>query len=172
LRYEDAPSINAPEAKRPEEIEMFLYLKVFLAISVSFVGFNQRPAKEPRASVDTKELSRLEKVWNEAQLNGDADALNRLWSEDLVATVPNMPVMDKSEALALVRSGKMKFQSYKTSDIRIRVYGDAAVVTGQLERSRSGNRGEFEEDWRFTKVYVRQSGKWKVVAWHGSPVGV
>jgi ketosteroid isomerase-like protein len=172
LRYKDAPSVSAPEAERPEEIEMFLYLKVFLAISVAFVGFNQRPAKEPRASVNTKELGRLEKVWNEAQLNGDADALNRLWSEDLVVTVPNMPVMDKSEALDLVRSGKMKFQSYRTSDIRIRVYGDAAVVTGQLERSRSGNRGEFEEDWRFTKVYVRQSGKWKVVAWHGSPVGI
>jgi ketosteroid isomerase-like protein len=150
---------------------MFLYLKVFLAMSIAFVGLNQRPAKDTRASTDAKELGRLEQVWNEAQLKGDADALNRLWADDLVITVPNMPVMDKSESLDFVRSGKMKFQTYKTSDIRIRVYGDAAVVTGQLERSRSGNRGEFEEDWRFTKVYVRQSGKWKVVAWHGSPVG-
>ena len=82
-----------------------------------------------------------------------------------------MPVMNKNESLEFARSGKMKFQTYKTSDIRVRVYGDAAVVTGQLERTRSGNRGEFEEDWRFTKVYVRRSGRWQVVAWHGSPVG-
>jgi ketosteroid isomerase-like protein len=131
----------------------------------------QKPGKESRASTDAKELKRLEQIWNEAQLNRDADALGRLWDDDLVITVPNMPVMDKSESLDFVRSGKMKFQTYKTSDIRTRVYGDAAVVTGQLERSRSGNRGEFEEDWRFTKVYVRRAGKWQVVAWHGSPVG-
>jgi ketosteroid isomerase-like protein len=121
--------------------------------------------------MDFQELGRLEKVWNEAQLTGDANALDRLWAADLVVTVPNMPVMDKSESLGFVRSGKMKFETYKTSDIRIRVYGNAAVVTGQLERHRSGNRGEFEEDWRFTKVYVRRARKWKVVAWHGSPVG-
>jgi ketosteroid isomerase-like protein len=147
---------------------MFLYLRVFLAISIAFVGLNQRQAKD---SADIKELSRLEQVWNEAQLKRDAEILGRLWDDDLVITVPNMPVMDKSESLDFVRSGKMKFQTYKTSDIRTRVYGDAAVVTGQLERSRSGNRGEFEEDWRFTKVYLRRAGKWQVVAWHGSPVG-
>lgn len=150
---------------------MFLYLKCFLAVSILLPGLAQKPAKDTRKSTDAKELGRLEQVWNEAQLRGNADALDRLWADDLVITVPNMPVMDKSESLDFVRSGKMKFQTYKTSDIRIRVYGDAAVVTGQLERSRSGNRGEFEEDWRFTKVYVRRAGKWKVVAWHGSPVG-
>jgi ketosteroid isomerase-like protein len=170
-RYKDTPSLSAREAAAARGDEMFLYLKVFLAVSIAFVGVNQRPPKDPRASVDVNELGRLEQVWNEAQLNGDADALNRLWDDDLVVTVPNMPVMDKNESLDFVRSGKMKFQTYKTSDIRIRLYGDVAVVTGQLERRRSVNRGEFEEDWRFTKVYVRRAGKWKVVAWHGSPVG-
>ena len=104
-------------------------------------------------------------------LSGNADALERVWADDLVVTVPNMPVMDKSESLAFVRSGKMRFQVYKTSDLRIRVYRDAALVTGQLERTRSANRGEFEDDWRFTKVYVRRQGRWQVVAWHGSHVG-
>jgi len=61
-----------------------------------------------------------------------------LWAGDLVVTVPNMPVMDKNESLDFVGSGKMKFQTYRTSDIRIRAYGNAAVVTGQLERSRRG----------------------------------
>ena len=150
---------------------MFLYLRFFVAVSILLPGLTQRPAKDTRASMDAMELQRLEQVWNEAQLNGDTDALNRLWDDDMVITVPNMPVMEKSESLDFVRSGRMKFKTYKTSDIRIRVYGNAAVVTGQLERSRSGNRGEFEEDWRFTKVYVRRAGKWKVVAWHGSPVG-
>jgi uncharacterized protein DUF4440 len=97
--------------------------------------------------------------------------LVRLWADDLVVTVPDMPIMNKEESLAIWRSGKMKFHSYKTSDLRIRVYGTAAVVTGQLERRRTNNVQEFEDDWRFTKVYVRRGGKWLVVAWHGSHVG-
>lgn len=150
---------------------MYLYAKCFLAVWILAIAVSQKLATSTPESADVKELGRLEKVWNDAQLSGNADALERLWADDLVVTVPNMPVMDKSESLEFVRSGKMKFQIYKTSDIRIRVYGDAAVVTGQLERTRSANRGEFEDDWRFTKVYVRRSGRWQVVAWHGSPVG-
>ena len=147
------------------------FLILCLASCATTLSLAQTPSRRARESVDVTELRRLEKVWNEAQLSGDADALDRLWASDLVVTVPNMPLMDKSESLQFVRSGKMKFQTYKTSDLRIRIYRDAAVVTGQLERARSGNRGEFEDDWRFTKVYVRRAGRWQVVAWHGSDVG-
>ena len=150
---------------------MKLVLTFCLTICLPAIGFGQKPGRHTRESAGVKELGRLEKVWNDAQVSGNAVALDRLWANDLVVTVPNMPVMDKSESLEFVRSGKLKFQIYKTSDIRIRVYGDAAVVTGQLERTRASNRGEFEDDWRFTKVYVRRAGRWQVVAWHGSPVG-
>ncbi len=140
-------------------------------VSIVAIGVTQTPSRESREARDLKELSRLETVWNEAHLRGDARALDRLWANDLVVTVPDMPVMDKSESLAFMRSGKMKFQRYQTSDLRTRVYGDAAVVTGQLERVRESARKEFEDDWRFTKVYVRRNGRWQVVAWHGSHVG-
>lgn len=150
---------------------MKLFLTVCLTLCIHAIGLSQKPARHTRETAGVKELARLEKVWNEAHLDGNANALERLWAEDLVITLPNMPVMDKTESLEFMRSGKMKFRIYKTSDLRIRVYGDAGVVTGQLERTRSANLGEFEDDWRFTKVYVRRAGRWQVVAWQGSPVG-
>ena len=153
---------------------MYLPLRLSLAIcllAITAVALAQTPSPKSREARDIKELTRLEAVWNEAQLRGDAVALDQLWASDLIVTVPDMPVMDKSESLAFVRSGKMKFQRYQTSDIRTRVYGDAAVVTGQLARERESARKEFEDDWRFTKIYVRRNGRWQVVAWHGSHVG-
>ncbi len=150
---------------------MNLPLKFCMAICILAIGVTPALSRESRAARDLKELARLETVWNEAHLRGDAGALDRLWANDLVVTVPDMPVMDKSESLAFLRSGKMKFQRYQTSDLRTRVYGDAAVVTGQLERVRDSAKKEFEDDWRFTKVYVRRNGRWQVVAWHGSHVG-
>lgn len=146
-------------------------LKLFTAICILVIVATPAPARESREQRHLKELARLETIWNEAHLRGDADALDRLWADDLVVTTPDMPVMNKAEALILARSGKLRFQRYRTSDLRTKVYGDAAVVTGQLERTSDPAPKTFEDDWRFTKVYVRRHGRWQVVAWHGSHVG-
>jgi ketosteroid isomerase-like protein len=117
---------------------------------------------------DKEELFRLEKVWNDAHLLGNADALVSLWADDLVVTVPKMSPMSKTDSLAFLRSGRMKFQKYETSDIAVRLYGDAAVVTGHLVRSRTINDRNIIDDWVFTKVYVRQNKIWRVVSWQAS----
>jgi hypothetical protein len=119
---------------------------------------------------DVAELTRLETVWNEAHLNGDGDALDRLWAEDIVVTVQAMPVMSKDAALAMTRSGRMKFDRYETSDLRIRVYDGSAVVTGRVQRARRLGDRTAEDNWFFTKVYVRRDDRWQVVSWHGSDV--
>jgi ketosteroid isomerase-like protein len=150
---------------------MVFRLEVCLALCVVTIGVTHTPGRESREARDLKELARLESVWNESHLRSDAAALDQLWADDLVVTVPDMPLMDKNEALQFVRSGRMKFKRYQTSDLRTRVYGDTAVVTGQLARERESASKEFEDDWRFTKVYVRRKGRWQVVAWHGSHVG-
>jgi ketosteroid isomerase-like protein len=125
------------------------------------------PAQSSRES-DVRELQRLEAVWNTAHEQGDTNTLDTLWADDLEVAVPKMPVMTKTEVLNFSRSGRMKFSRYTTSDLRIRVYGDAAVVTGRLQRTRTLNGNEVSDDWRFTKVYIRQELKWRVVAFHAS----
>src|ERR1700733_10632263 len=117
---------------------------------------------------DTHELERLETVWNEAHEHGDADKLDKLWADDMEVAVPKMPVMTKADVLKFARSGRMKFLSYKTSDVRFRVYDNAAAVTGRLQRMRSMNGQEISDDWRFTKMYVRDRGQWRVVSFHAS----
>jgi len=146
-------------------------LKLLTAVCILVTVGPAAHAREAREQRHLKELARLETVWNEAHLRSDAAALDRLWADDLVVTMPDMPVMNKAETLTLIRSGKLRFQRYRTSDLRTRIYGDTAVVTGQLERVRDPAPTVFEDDWRFTKVYVRREGRWQVVAWHGSHVG-
>lgn len=118
--------------------------------------------------LDVRELERLETVWNEAHEHGDVGALEILWADDMEVAVPKMPVLTRADALKFARSGRMKFLSYRTSDIRVRVYDNAAVVTGRLERTRSINQQVVSDDWRFTKMYVREAQKWRVVAFHAS----
>src|ERR1700733_5635114 len=117
---------------------------------------------------ESRELMHLEEVWNQAHGTGDAEALAHLWAGDLEVAVPHMAVMTRAEALGFARSGRMKFLRYETSDLHIRVYGDAAVVTGHLLRTRTLNGNKVSDDWRFTKVYIREAHQWRVVSFHAS----
>lgn len=134
-----------------------------IAITVCFA-----PAFALQDSKDKSELTRLEKVWNDAYLHGDADTLSGLLADDMTATMSEMRVLDKNDSVAILRSGRVKFQRYETSELHIRIYGDSAVVTGLLQRTRDAGGHVAEDKYRFTKVYTRQSGKWLVVAWHAS----
>ncbi len=129
----------------------------------------QAPTAASPESAATNELSRLEELWNDAHLRGDVEALDRLWAEDSVIVVPGMAAMTKAAAIGVMRSGRMKFQRYQTTEVRIRVYDNAAVVTGRLQRTRSVSGRIFDDDWQFTKVCVRRAGQWQVVAFHASP---
>jgi ketosteroid isomerase-like protein len=114
------------------------------------------------------EFNRLEDVWNTAHRNGDADALDALWADDLEVVVPRMAPMSKAEALAFSRTGRMRFDRYDTSSLKVRRYGDTVVVTGRLQRAYTLGGNRRQDDWRFTKVYVRQNDAWRVTSFHAS----
>ena len=78
-------------------------LVILMALGIAQGGASSREAAETAA------LRRLETVWNEAHVPEDADALERLWTEDLEVAMPKMPVMTKAQVRAFARSGKMAF---------------------------------------------------------------
>ena len=93
---------------------------------------------------------------------------NAYFADDLVVVVPGMRVMTKADSLGMFTSDRMKFDRYETSETKLRVYDDTAIVTGRLRRTRviAGETGD--DDWRFTKVYLRRAGRWQVVSFHAS----
>jgi ketosteroid isomerase-like protein len=131
-------------------------------------GLAQNSKSVSPSPEDRAELERLEQKWNEAHVHGDATALDELWADELVVTVPKMPVMNKAQSMGIWKTGRMKFQKYETSEMVFRVFGDAAVVTGRLIRERNFGDKPMHDDWRFTKVYVRMEGHWRVVSWQSS----
>lgn len=145
-----------------------MWLPWSVGACVVATALGQQPANGSQEAADRQELTRLETVWNDAHMRGDAAALDRLWADDLTVAVPNMPVFTKADTIRIWRTAQMKFQRYETSDVSIRLYGDAAVVTGRLERSRTFDNRTVDDRWRFTKVYVRRDGRWQVVAFHAS----
>jgi len=64
----------------------------------------------------------------------------------------------------------MKFDRYETSELKFNIQPEVSIVTGRVIRERTVQDKPLQEDWRFTKVYVKRNGQWRVLAWHASPV--
>ena len=97
-------------------------LRFCSVLSILAVIFIQTSVAKPDDSVDVQELKRLEKVWNDAYVRADADALEQLCADDLVVTMTDMVVLNKRSSIAILRSGKVKFERYETSDLGTHVY--------------------------------------------------
>jgi ketosteroid isomerase-like protein len=144
--------------------------KKFTQIVTSVFAFFLLMIQTPVACAEDvePELMHLEQVWNDAHLTGNFEALDSLWDDQIVVVIPKMRLINKSDGLDMFRTGRMKFVRYETRDLSTHVYGDAAVVTGHLLRTRSMNGREPQDDWRFTKVYLRRNGQWRVILWQAS----
>jgi ketosteroid isomerase-like protein len=139
-----------------------------LLLWLAIVALTQAPTGSAPVDTDIAALARLESDWNVAHVKGDAARLEQLFADDLVVIVPGMRMLTKSDSLGMFAAGRMKFDRYETSDTTFRVYDSTAIVTGRLRRTRVIGGTTVDDDWRFTKVYVRRAGRWQVVSFHAS----
>lgn len=142
-----------------------------LTLALLVFGLLQAAGATPEQNDARKTLDRLEAAWNLAHVRGDAAALDRIFSDDVVIIVPGMRVMTKADAVGMFTSGRMKFDKYDTSETSFRILDDTAIVTGRLKRVRVINGATTDDDWRFTKVYVRRGDRWQVISFHASNTG-
>jgi len=62
----------------------------------------------------------------------------------------------------------LEFQSITTDDVQVRVYGNTAVETGRSIMNGQDKGQTVPRDTRFTRVWVKQQGRWRLVANHYS----
>ena len=122
--------------------------------------------KDARGGVSSTEqqIKALEDERNRAILNGDASALDRMTAEDYTFITLRGELRTKSEIVNGFRSGSFKYDSREISDLKIRVYGNTAVVTGRSNQKGKENGKDYSGDYRFTRVYVKRNGRWLTVA--------
>ena len=110
-----------------------------------------------------QEVRNVLKQMIEADLHGDAAALDRTTTEDYTITRDNGAVRSRAETLQGIKDGSTKFDSFDYSDVRMRIYGETAVVTFReaIKGSRAGKdmSGEFRE----VRVFVKHGGSWRAV---------
>ena len=116
------------------------------------------------------EIRKVDRERIQAQVNADSAALDRIYSDDFVGIGPSGTLRTKKDVLADFASGTLKFQSITTDEVRIRVYGNAAVETGRSTMKGQDAGKVVPEENRFTRVWIKQGSRWRLVANHYSNV--
>jgi ketosteroid isomerase-like protein len=118
----------------------------------------------------TRELRRIEQQLAAAWKAGDCSSWDAWIAPDWSVTHITGAVMGKPEALQMCKTPAVPITTFEVDDVRIRLFGDTAVVTGR-SRIAVGGATPGEVALRFTDVFIRRAGKWQVVASHATRVG-
>lgn len=116
-------------------------------------------------STDTeKAVAALEQQWLDTQKANKPDLSVPLLADKYVMTDADGKVYDKVGLIALQKT--FKWTSVEYADLKITVYGDAAIAIGLWKAKGTDASGKpIETAERFTDTWVKMaSGKWQCVA--------
>ncbi len=147
----------------------FAYLLV-VAVMLSWCLAAQAQ-KAIDSSLSTEEQIRsIEEERNRAILSGDAATLDRMTADDYTFITLRGELRTKAEIVKGFQSGAFKYESRTISELKVRVYGDTAIVTGRSTQKGEENGKDYSGDYRFTRVYVRDNGHWMTEALRTTPI--
>jgi hypothetical protein len=128
-----------------------------------------RPARQtPVPEATRTRLLALEKRWNDAIVAKDIAALEEIIDPDFVFIDVDGTVTSRAQLLDAIRSPKLTIEPFLTRDVRIRVFGRTAVLTGWFEQNGTYDGRSFSLRTRYTDVYVFQGTRWVAVSAHSS----
>ena len=76
----------------------------------------------------------------------------------------------KAEVIQMYKSGAVKVEEITERNLKIRTYGDTALVNTEATVKLTINGKPFSGDFRAIFVWVKLKGSWKEVAFQTTPV--
>lgn len=120
----------------------------------------------PQSSSDGDEMRiiALENIWNQTQLNHDADAMGSMLHPDFVFTDYDGTIMSKAQFLASIRDPSNKLTLEVSDDMKLHRFGDTVVVIGATHEKGALKGKTYEHYGRFTDTWIKRGGEWICVA--------
>jgi uncharacterized protein (TIGR02246 family) len=140
---------------------------LFLTVAPICVGQKQNASDSHQTSVE-EAIRKLDNERIQAQIHADATALDRIYAADFIGVGPSGRVRTKPQVISDFTSGDLKFQSITTADVQVRVYENTAVETGRSTMIGQDKGQTVPRDTRFTRVWVKEQRRWRLVANHYS----
>ncbi len=130
-----------------------------------------RPLLCAQAPSQTQEeqILQIERDACHAYLHADADCLDKLLTDDFSSINGNAEINTKAAELAEVRQKAVRYTTFENRDMQVHQHGDTVVVIGITTVKGTAADGKaFTVEVRFTDVFTKIAGQWRMVAGHSS----
>jgi ketosteroid isomerase-like protein len=119
-------------------------------------------------SDQTKQLEKLAEDWATAELRGDTAFLERNLADDFVGVGPYGFLLTKDEWLERHVSWKLRYESFRLDEVRVRLYGEAAVMIARQMSKGKYEHNDLPGSLRVTLFFAQQEGRWLLARIHMS----
>jgi len=119
-------------------------------------------------SQDAERILALERKWTVAYQHRDVSILSSLLAEDFAITVEDGSTYGKEGYIGHSADTSVHVEVAELSELRVRMHGNVAVVTGAYHEKGSSRSKRYEYRDRLTDVWMKVEGKWQVISSHYS----
>ena len=142
-----------------------------------FTSCGHQAPVPPEAAPGLENLSQALDAFNQAYARANVAALDKMLTAGYLHTNGATSSLDKEGWLRYVAgrrsaidAGDLVIDRYSLLGPKIRLYGNAAVVSGKARISGLNQDGPFEHEYRVTELWIFDDSGWKRAAFHDGQV--
>lgn len=123
-----------------------------------------------RDSEDEQALIRIQREWAKARIKGDSSFAKQIEADDFTVVWFDGRIVNKEEDVKSYESRDAIFTGFQIDDLRVRFYGDTAIVVGQGSIKAHTKTQDLSGKYVWTDTFVKMGGEWKAVASQVTPI--
>lgn len=149
----------------------YLFWVALVSFLIPVSASSQAVAPGASPSKEAHEVFSTLTKWGDALSRGDARSLGEIYSDELMVMAPDDTVRGRSDEMKNVRAGDPSNPIITFDDLKVRIFGNTAVVSG-IQRRRSKLPGSARGpqtgnmNYRFSAVLVKHEDKWRMELLH------
>ena len=113
---------------------------------------------------DSARVLSLETLWNQAEVDKDASALDHLLAENFTFVDIDGSLKNKAEFLDSIKHPPEHIETIGNESLKARVHQDVVIVIGTYHERGTLNGKGYYHHGRFTDTWVRQGSSWMCIA--------
>ena len=140
-------------------------------MAIGLVTCMMLASTEVNAQDRADQLRAIERARLRSLVDADMATARRLHADDFELINPVGGTLSKEQYLRDIASGELDYLEWEPVEIRVKLYGDSAVIRYQahLRVSVKGSAGRPVTFWH-TDLYEKRNGQWQIVWAHATQI--
>lgn len=145
---------------------------IVLTMIVTVLAIGQEKSKSidnQNAKVE-QTIRKMEQELSDDLVKGSAVSFERYLADSFIFVSDEGTVVNRADYMAILKAGDLKYESSKMDQLKIRVYGNTALMIFRTTDKAAYKNDDISGQFRWTDVLVMEGDNWKIVSSQGTKI--